>query len=760
MKLETGIASSRKTARFRGMALFGELGLLAALALAIVLVTWPWAAGFSHSFANHWDPPLHAWKVWNMADALLHGHLRPPGIDLNAYFPSSGSLYYESLYWPQALVAAPVLAATGNPVLAFHVAYLFFWAFSGLCFRWFLREAGVGRGAALFGAFLFVLIPYRTGYVVEFNMQLCFGLPLVLLFLARWARTQRPLDAALAAGAFCFQASSELYQAVFLGLGLPFVLLALGRKRWKTWFRSRRFWISAASALAVAAVFVLLFFLPYLGQLGNSVDRHLIDILRHEAEPFSYLASSQHMRWSLLPEFAVRQDEICLYPTIALLVLALAFLAARFTAHVRGTPPVDGLALAPRPGRAERILRILRAAVLGAFLLASFLGRLAEGLGFFACVYSWLPVVLALLSLAIPLVADYRNENDRLADGLCGAALFAYLMSFGERLVVEGGWWRLPSPLFRWIYWSLPFLRGFRVVSRHGIVVLLFLVAAAVMEWDSLVRRHGRGSGWRARLVRWSWVPLLALVLVESIPSPLPPAREATPLPTPFLDDLCAASGQPAVLAVLPGALRERDSMSMFRIAGTDPSRQMVFSWGGGNQSFNNLSIRNFRRLPGEPGWLHRQLASIWPECFILLDRPEFRRVHPDGVFRGDLLASIATFADPIREDGRFTLYRIRPLAPSTVVERWLRSSFVKALPGFRCRIVPDPPGHGPVPVSVTFQSATVAELDVPPEGLDVALPLDASLCPTSDHCELVFHAETPVVLEDFRLDRVGKAEH
>ena len=41
-------------------------------------------------------------------------------------------------------------------------------------------------------------------------MQLCFGLPLFLLFVMRWSKSNRPRDAAFASIALCLEAATRL----------------------------------------------------------------------------------------------------------------------------------------------------------------------------------------------------------------------------------------------------------------------------------------------------------------------------------------------------------------------------------------------------------------------------------------------------------------------------------------------------------------------------------------------------------------------
>ena len=123
--------------------------VLLLLAGAILAITWPWAANFATATFDHWDPPFHAWKLELVARSILAGHLLPPDGNTNVYYPHPGTLYFEALHWPQAVVAAALFGLTNfNSLLVYHLVLVFFWALSGLCFWMLLHALGATRGAA------------------------------------------------------------------------------------------------------------------------------------------------------------------------------------------------------------------------------------------------------------------------------------------------------------------------------------------------------------------------------------------------------------------------------------------------------------------------------------------------------------------------------------------------------------------------------------------------------------------------------------
>ena len=282
------------------------------MAAAVLAMTWPWATHFASGFIAHWDPPFHAWKLQYVADAILDGRLLPPDANTNMYYPNTGALYYEALHWPQAVFAALLSLFTDNTILVYHITFLAFWAFSGLCMWMFLAEMGATRAASLAGALAFTIMPYRMAYVVEFNMQLCFGVPLFLFFMLRYFSRPGIGPAAGMAVALCMQAASELYQAVFLVMLLPFLALPLLRRDIAIVKSARRFWVPVAVAAAIAILTVALLLAPYMQLLGaQTVVRRLHEVRTHSLEVFTYLASTASIHF--LPGLKVKLDETSVY---------------------------------------------------------------------------------------------------------------------------------------------------------------------------------------------------------------------------------------------------------------------------------------------------------------------------------------------------------------------------------------------------------------------------------------------------------------
>ena len=264
------------------------------------------------------------------ARTLLAGHILPPGGNTNLYYPNPGAFFYEALHWPQAVFAAPLIAAGVNPVLTYHVTMVFFWALSGVLFWAWLRALGAHRIGAAMGGLFFTVIPYRMSYLVEFNMQLAFGLSLLMFAITRFFQRPGFRYALLAAVAWWLQATSELYQAVFFLFVLPLLILPLFARDVALLRSGRRFWLPFAAAAALCAALSLPFLLPYARTLGDgTLTRSLFEMQQHTLEPLSYLLPWGRFR--LVPKLHhVRFDEMSVYPTLALVLAALlAFFAHR-----------------------------------------------------------------------------------------------------------------------------------------------------------------------------------------------------------------------------------------------------------------------------------------------------------------------------------------------------------------------------------------------------------------------------------------------
>lgn len=717
-------------------------GVLLLLAAAILAITWPWVQSFSSAFLSHWDPPFHAWKLELVARAILSGHLLPPDGDTNMYYPHSGALYFEALHWPQALVAAPLFLAGLNSVLVYHVVLVFFWALSGLCFWMLLLALGATRRAALLGALLFTLLPYRISYMVEFNMQLCFALPLFFFFMVRFFQRPSIRYACGLALAWWLQASSELYQAVFLLLILPFPAVALLAARWQLLGSFRRFWLPALCAASLGGTLTWILLAPYLTLLNvHAVNRDLHEIATHILEPLSYLRPGG--RFHVLAPFDARKDEMIVYPTLAVIVLTLAHLL--FDAR--------RLARIPAPGWIW-LFRALRWLALAGFFVLTFRIYAAGAVPALAHIYAVLPVVATLTAFLVLLHPEERDTPSLFTTGLFAGAIFAFFMSMGPLLTSRHSGFATNNLLFTWIYDHISALHGFRVVSRFSICLLIFMLVATALAWTRIERR------WlRSRNLRWLWIAPLLLALPECLPVAVRTAPLETPYASPVLEQL-DRQDRPYVLAMLPMGHRSVDSRHMLQIARTD--RLFIYAWGGAYPRFTTQVRDSLSPLTPQPAETARLLRQLWPECFLMEDKPVSRNPRPELLSPGELkrwhpanyTELLSGITEVVAEDDRFVLLRLKPeTTPAAEQIRLVRRDLLAANPqaAFTART---PAGAPPATLWLDVNGYVAGQWEITAEPQELTIRIPARFLVPILPNRFRFHAagEAPFFLDAFAL--------
>ena len=711
------------------------LALFAALTALVVGVTWPWARTFATGFVRHWDPPFHAWKLNLVAESILRGHLLPPDRNTNVFFPSSLTLYYEALHWPQAVAAAGLRLATDNLVLVYHLVLVGFWALAGVCFFALCREVGLGRSGALLGAAIFTIMPYRTSYLPEFNMQLCAGLVLFLFFFVRFMRDPTVGNALGAALCFWFQAVSELYQALIALTVLPLLAAPYLRELSARHLRSRPWYTAVAVASLAGGALCWYFLWPYQVLHANEgFSRSLREMETHFLEPLSYLHG--FVAESLLPRVSqIRRDEMSVTVTAAVLVGALLHAVLNRRLLRAGDGPLEHPAL-----RAARWARL----VAGGLFVALAVGLASSpGLG----AHAWSDVAANLLlsvllgcSAALAVGARLDRTGQAYA-GLAAAAALSFILSLGPRINATNAGWSAPNWIFEALFVHLPLISGMRVVSRFSVVVLIFLVLAAVSGYEALWRRRPAA--------RWLWLPVAAAVFLEARVGPL----AVVPFQEPWKSAAIEAidRGGPATLLVVPFSDRNWDSQYMLAIAGA--RIPLVYGWGG----FYPPYQVELRQAFGS-GDVPRGLAlarKVWPETKLLVDKLHLRgliggkRGEGPRIFEEALLRSCETLA----EDERFALLRIPPdIGPAPQFERITRQATLRDNPviAFAAGVT----GGRPVSVPVTVNDTLVATLviDGPSRRYSVQVPPAALVDVRPNTIRIGSGGGVPFSLEGFRL--------
>lgn len=174
---------------------FGTHLRVATVFLALVgFYTWPLARDPGHLLPANVDPRLFSWVMLTIfrnlvtdPALLFHG---------NAFYPMGNSLALAEPLLIPALMAGPLFAVTRNPVLAYNLTLICFWALSGWAMYVVAFQLTRQRVAAFAAGLIFTFAPYRMDHYREFQMEMAFGIPLAVYTLVRFldALGPRPIE--------------------------------------------------------------------------------------------------------------------------------------------------------------------------------------------------------------------------------------------------------------------------------------------------------------------------------------------------------------------------------------------------------------------------------------------------------------------------------------------------------------------------------------------------------------------------------------
>jgi hypothetical protein len=202
------------------------LGLYALLTVAL---TWPMLLRLR--LMDPGDSAYFAWAIgWEIHALTTDPGSLPHG---NIFHPQRYTLGMDEPILGTTLLALPLAPFTRDAVLLFNLVRLLTFALSGLSAYWFARELGCREPTALLAGAAFAFSPIRTDQIAHLSTLGTQWLPLVMLFIHRFARTGAQKDALLASLFFVLEALACGYHGV-IGLAvLPAGALVLLWKRWR-----------------------------------------------------------------------------------------------------------------------------------------------------------------------------------------------------------------------------------------------------------------------------------------------------------------------------------------------------------------------------------------------------------------------------------------------------------------------------------------------------------------------------------------------
>ena len=378
--------------------------------------TWPIAAAPAHwARIDNGDGALNVWAVNWVGTHLFRDPARIA--EANIFFPERHALAFSEMLLVQGAFAAPAIALGAPPVLAFNVAVLTGFVFTGFAFcllmwRWTGSWAAgyVCGSLAAFNAHTLVRIAHVQTLHVEF-------FALALFALDRVIATRRVRDACWLGVGFALHALTSIYLMVFAVWTLSFA--AVGRigeiSRAGIVSMALRF----AAAALVAAVLLFPYLSVYLDLRAQGLSRDAADVVA--ASWHDYLGTGAHIHLSWSRRFFSSVASFSFPGVVAMVLAAVAVSTPAF----RGDPRVRMCAVAAiggvavsMAGRASfypalhNLIPMLQAVRVQAHLGQLVLIMIAVLAGFGTATISrrwagarWWPAMAAALALAVNIEA-------------------------------------------------------------------------------------------------------------------------------------------------------------------------------------------------------------------------------------------------------------------------------------------------------------------------------------------------------------------
>jgi hypothetical protein len=278
----------------------------------------------SHVLGGGADTRLMIWMLgWNTHAFTTN----PLGIfDANIFYPMRFTLAYSENLIGSALIAAPVLWATGHYVLAFNLVQLTSVILCGVGAYVLGRRLGLGFAAAIVCGLVFAFSPPRFFRMGQVHLSTVQWIPFALAALHAYFDEGKARYLKLAIALAALQALTSGHGFVFLLLAMVIVIVHRLASREPVAFARR---VRDAGIFGTAAVLLVgLLFVPY---LAVQEETGLRRSLRNWSSPAqNFIASPSHVDRALVASIA-GSDALegatgFLFPgALPLLLAALAF---------------------------------------------------------------------------------------------------------------------------------------------------------------------------------------------------------------------------------------------------------------------------------------------------------------------------------------------------------------------------------------------------------------------------------------------------
>ena len=275
-------------------------------------------------------------SVWNVA-WVAHALVDDPAhlFDANIFYPAKGALAFSEANLVAGALAAPVYAATRNPVAAHNVVVYIVLVAAFIAMWALVRRLTGSWTAALVPATGFAFCANVSSRTAEIQLLMVFVFPIVLLAFHRFADAPTWPRSVVLGLAIGVGGLASAYYGIFAGLavGLGAVWFAAGQPSW------RRYWLGFALAALVAGALVAPVFSRYLDLRSHPGARgtlNLDEARDYSADLGAYArTAARSERWVL--KYVGSEGEV-LFPGVVMTALAVVGLVSARREASRPTP--------------------------------------------------------------------------------------------------------------------------------------------------------------------------------------------------------------------------------------------------------------------------------------------------------------------------------------------------------------------------------------------------------------------------------------
>ena len=256
--------------------------LLAILVGAIVAIVMTWPMMTAPGSLARIDSDDGNFSVWNVA-WVAHALIEDPAnvFNANIFHPHTGTLAYSEANLVAGAMAAPVYAATGNPVLA-HNVVVYVALVLAFVFTWCLVRRLTGSDwAGLAPAAGFAFSAYSSAHTAHIQLLMVFVVPLVLLALHRFVEAASPGRAVQLGLALAISGLACAYYGLMMGLAVGVGALWFGPRH----PTPKRYWVGLALAATVSVGVVAPALAPYAALRNEAGFRSSLNL--EEADSYS-----------------------------------------------------------------------------------------------------------------------------------------------------------------------------------------------------------------------------------------------------------------------------------------------------------------------------------------------------------------------------------------------------------------------------------------------------------------------------------------